>query len=394
MADFDTVVVGNGLFGSAAARHLTLMGERVAVIGPDEPMTPAQGHDVFASHYDEGRLTRLIDRNPVWAKLTHRAAAGYPTLEQRSGIKFHHPVGALIVDRRSEGGAIDDPLRRAQEDGVTCDVYEAGDSSWQRLFPYLEFPSSHLVIHEPAPAGYINPRKLIAAQNTVALAHGAVVIRETVVAVGSAGGDLSITTASGTTAACDKLLVAAGAFTNFNNLLPVALPLRLNTEMVVLAQVGSDDLARLENMPTIKYMNDDGALDGIYVVPPVRYPDGTDCLKLGANTPSDQYLDTLAAVQHWFDEGDSESCLPSFEGALKGIWPTINFVSVRSKRCILCQTSTTDPIIDQVDDAIFVATGGNGGGAKGSDAWGELAAGLVHDGRWPEDIPRFPVPSQ
>lgn len=47
-----------------------------------------------------------------------------------------------------------------------------------------------------------------------------------------------------------------------------------------------------------------------------------------------------------------------------------------------------NPIISQVADGVFIATGGNGG-AKGSDAWGELAAGLVHDGRWPADLPRL-----
>ena len=35
------------------------------------------------------------------------------------------------------------------------------------------------------------------------------------------------------------------------------------------------------------------------------------------------------------------------------------------------------PLIQHLGDGLFVATAGNGGGAKGSDAWGENAALLV-----------------
>ena len=34
---FKTIIVGRGLFGAAAARHLTRAQEGVALLGPDEP---------------------------------------------------------------------------------------------------------------------------------------------------------------------------------------------------------------------------------------------------------------------------------------------------------------------------------------------------------------------
>ncbi|MFV2039779.1 MAG: NAD(P)/FAD-dependent oxidoreductase [Acidimicrobiales bacterium] len=388
--EFDSIVVGNGLFGSAAARHLSRLESRVAVIGPDEQAKITDHSGVFASHYDEGRLTRLVDRNHTWAWATRRAVAGYHGLERASGIRFHHPVGALMVGRRGRHvGHVSDPIEMARDCGIAHDLYQPGDKTWQALFPHLDFPDTHYVLHEPAPAGFINPRRLIQAQNAVAAGHGAGIIREIVVAVRARPGGAVVTTAGGTTYRARKVLVTAGAFTNFNNLLTDDLPLTLKTEAVVLARVAPADWNRLRHMPTVKYEVDSTELEGIYMIPPVRYPDGAYYIKAGANTGSDDQLTTLGQVQAWFRDGSSDASLPFYEEALRAMWPDTDFLSLATKRCIVCYTPGRNPIIDQVDSAIFVAAGGNGGGAKASDAWGELAAGLVHDGRWPDAIPRL-----
>jgi glycine/D-amino acid oxidase-like deaminating enzyme len=38
--------------------------------------------------------------------------------------------------------------------------------------------------------------------------------------------------------------------------------------------------------------------------------------------------------------------------------------------------------VDRLSQGVFVAVGGNGFGAKASDGIGQLAAGLVTNGRW------------
>ncbi|MEM7335427.1 MAG: hypothetical protein AAF490_25335, partial [Chloroflexota bacterium] len=59
---------------------------------------------------------------------------------------------------------------------------------------------------------------------------------------------------------------------------------------------------------------------------------------------------------------------------------------------IVTYTPSGYPTIDQLptdeNGRLFVATGGNGTGAQGSDTLGRLAAGLMHDGRWIDTIPR------
>ncbi len=81
-ARFRYAVVGCGLMGAAAARHLANMTEGVALIGPSEPADKAHHRGVFASHYDEGRITRTIDPDPVWARLA-RNSIGVTAISRR-----------------------------------------------------------------------------------------------------------------------------------------------------------------------------------------------------------------------------------------------------------------------------------------------------------------------
>ncbi|MCB0000160.1 MAG: hypothetical protein KDE56_30560, partial [Anaerolineales bacterium] len=62
--------------------------------------------------------------------------------------------------------------------------------------------------------------------------------------------------------------------------------------------------------------------------------------------------------------------------------------------CIVTYTPSGYPTIDgapgDVYGRLFIATGGNGSSAQGSDTFGWLAAGWMVDGRWPDDLPRQP----
>jgi sarcosine oxidase len=69
----------------------------VALIGPDEPADRWTHQGVFASHYDEGRITRILDADRIWALLAQRSIARYREIEARSGIPFYHEVGHLTV---------------------------------------------------------------------------------------------------------------------------------------------------------------------------------------------------------------------------------------------------------------------------------------------------------
>ena len=92
--DYDIAVVGSGMIGAAAAKHiLTLQPDlHVLLIGPNEPgsrtVTPggqSNSTDIYGAHYDVGRITRVLDPDYSWATLARRSIANYRKLESESG---------------------------------------------------------------------------------------------------------------------------------------------------------------------------------------------------------------------------------------------------------------------------------------------------------------------
>ena len=395
MIDFEYIVIGNGLFGSAAARYLSQKSNAVAVIGPDEPKDQLAHDGVYASHYDARRNARVLGRSRVRTITGQMAMANYRMLEEKSGISFYEPVGNLFVNSDDvQDNILEAPREFARTLNIPHTVYPEGDRSWQKLYPYLDFPETHWIIHEPDPAGMINPRAMLKAQNVIAKQQGTAVIPEIVVNVTEDDDYVQIETRSGNRYKARQVLVTVGSFTNCFNLFPRKLPLQAETETIVLGHVSATEAERLNGMPTVSYFIDDPVIKDVYMAPPVRYPDGNFYIKMGANTPTDYQPNGLAEIQEWFRQGDSDTYLDDFERVLRLILPQVKFLSFQTKRCILTRTPSKYPIIDQITKRTYVASGAHGSGAKSADAIGMLAAGLLLDGRWPSAIPRhlFRVP--
>lgn len=390
MTDFEYVVVGNGLFGSAATRYVSRESKDVAVIGPDEPRDELNHDGVYSSHYDARRLVRLLGRSTIRSEIGRMAMNNYRMLEECSGISFYEPVGYLIANSNTiEDNNLESPLEMMQTLKIAHTFYEEGNASWRDSFPDFDFPETHWIIHEPDPAGMIDPRAMLCAQNVIAKRQGATIIREIVVSVEEESGNcVRIDTRCGKTYRASKVLVTVGSFTNCFNLFPRKLPMWPETEIIVLAQVSSKEADRLTGMPASAYYIDDPTLQDIYMAPPARYPDGNFYIKIGANTPNDYRPDSLKEIQDWFRDGDSDVFLGDFERILRSILPKVEFLSFQTKRCILSHTHKKYPIIDQITGRSYVATGAHGCGAKSADTFGRMAAGLMLDSLWLPGIPR------
>lgn len=382
---FDVIVVGNGLFGSAATRHLAERGLRVLLIGapdhrPDRRETTESdwpSHRVYSSHNDAARLTRLQDRDTRWAAVTRRAVDGYRDLESASGISFYEDVGCLIVSRLGGDGISPDPLDVMRDTDVGFDFFDPGDRAWTERWPAIDFPETHYVAYESGPAGYLRPKRLIQAQNVLAERAGARQVVDTVVSIDRVEDTHVVSTADGQTFVAAKVLVTAGGFVNFNGLLPAPVDVRLKSEVIVLGEVSETDALALARFPTVKYLLDVDDLEAIYMTPPVQYEDGRWYIKMGANTRLDFDLTELADIQAWFNTDTDPEYLPIYEPALRALWPMVDFLSVRTQSCLITYSPDRIPVIDDLGDGLFIATAGNGGGAKGSDAWGEVAADLI-----------------
>ena len=394
MKKYKYAVIGNGLMGSAAGRYLSKWSDGVAIIGPSEPADHAVHDGVFSSHYDQGRLTREFSQDPIWAVVTGRAVHQYADIETQSGLPFHVPVGRVHAGRRS---ADDEKnlvawMQRVDPNGEAMRYFPASDRGWEPEYPYLSVPEGFGLFHERGPAGYVNPREMLRAQNAAAVQHGAITHAGRVEQVQSNADGVLIRTATGEQIAAERVLVACGAFTNFSQLLPDPIPLRLKTESMVWGEVSAETAARLSAMPGVGFDIEGAEIDDIYMAPPILYPDGTYKIKMGCNTANELWPTTLGELQAWFQRGASDLDLPAMEAAFRDLLPDVEFLGMTSHRCIVTYTPSGYPTIDRVPSdphgRLFVATGGNGSGAGGSDTLGLLAAGLMFDGRWIDALPR------
>ena len=73
------------------------MGLNVLLLGPDEPPVRSEHSGVFGSHYDSGRITRIIDPDLYSARIAEASIERYRALEESSGIDFFESVGHLAI---------------------------------------------------------------------------------------------------------------------------------------------------------------------------------------------------------------------------------------------------------------------------------------------------------
>jgi sarcosine oxidase len=384
---YDVVVVGNGMFGAAATRHLSARGARVVAVGPDEPADWKTHDGVFSSHYDQGRITRVIDADPVWAQLAQRSIAIYPELEAKSGVTFHHRSGGVWIYPQIPAAL--GRMQQAEAVGRTfgAEFDRLTDEDVVSRFPFLRVPPDAITLWERGPAGHIDPRSMVRAQLAVAAKQGATVVRQTVTGYTRRNDVFEVTTDGGTRVRAAKLLIAAGAYTN--HLLHRPLAMQLKARTVLLAEIDETEARRLQGLgSTILWLADDPVLDSVYSTPAVRYPDGKLCIKIGGSRHTPYLLETPQQFREWFQgSGDAEE-LAALRSVLLALLPGLKVTSYGAKPCVVAYTAHNRPYIDRLDaEEAFVVAGGCGAGAKSCDEIGRVAAGLVENGAWNYDLP-------
>ncbi len=364
----EIAVIGRGMIGAAAARHLARAGHAVALIGPDEPAAIPAHRGVFASHYDEGRITRGLDPDPFWSRASRASIARYPEIAAEGGLDFHTERGVVMAG--PEGSAAMARIGEvAAREGIACDRLD--DAGLAARFPDFRFPSGTVAWHEPRNAGHVSPRRMVAAQSRAAARAGAQVIAARVLALEETGGGVTVRHEGGETRAA-RVLVAAGAYTG--TLLPEALPLTVMARTVAFFEVSETEAARLSALPPLIYLHADG--DGPYLLPPIRYPDGRWYLKLGGD-PADVPLGSGDEIGAWFRSGGSAEVAALLEAEMRARMPGLAIRGVSRAACVTTFTPEDRARIAMITDRIGVATAGCGRGAKCSDELGRLGALVI-----------------
>lgn len=361
-------VVGRGLIGSAAARHLARGGHEVVLVGPDEPPRMADHRGVFGSHYDEGRITRSLDPDPVWSRVSRASIARYGEIETESGIAFYTERGVVMAGPEGSTamariGAV------AARDRIACD--RLGGAGLARRFVEFRFPGGTMGWHEPRHAGYISPRRLVAAQTRAAKRKGATVIRKRVLALDEGRDGVTIRHEEGHVKA-DRVLVAAGAYTGA--LVGGAVPLTVMARTVAFFEVSEAEAARLVALPPLIYLHADG--DGPYLLPPIRYRDGRWCLKMGGDVV-DRPLASPAEMGDWSRSGGNPEVARALGLQMRALMPGLQIEATHHAACVTTFTPEDRARIAMLSDQVGVATAGCGRGAKCSDELGRLGAEMI-----------------
>uniref|UniRef100_A0A7S4T5Q6 FAD dependent oxidoreductase domain-containing protein n=1 Tax=Alexandrium monilatum TaxID=311494 RepID=A0A7S4T5Q6_9DINO len=396
-AAYDVCVIGAGLVGTAAAKYLACRGLRVVLLGLDEA-SGARG-----ACYDEGRIYRIVDPDIVWARLAEASIGRYPAIQSEADRSFFHECGFLTFgDPATTYMQRTVELVRSGGAGTEGCVFLEGRDALEGRFPWLQLPPvAHewLGIFQPTHAGHLSPRQMLAAQEHIAGLHGAARLRNEAAAVRHrTGGGFLVQTGEGSTVAAEKVLLAAGAKSFvLPDLLPPGmqqLDAQLITSQAVLFQV--DPQTAPADMPVLIYHGREDPAQRFYILPPIRYPNGSIYLKIGYDGEAlRRPLTNAAEVDAWFAAGVCDSAvvttarehgLSLFKGlALAG--PEGHVVCVTDRTCP--GEERHRPFIDSPAPGYFVAVGGNGWAAKSADEIGRLAGALVAgEPDWGPDLPR------
>ena len=311
---FDITVIGAGMFGSAAAKYLSMSHESVALIGPDEPMSQliASSQESFGAYYDQARITRRLGWDEIWAGTDSRSLNRFASIEEESGIPFFYECGSLVLLAKTIASRTESMLMQCKATNIP--VERMTPESIKNHWPYLNIPQLSGGVDglfEGQMAGYLNPRKLVSAQLTLFERRGGTLIRGSVIGVEK---DIVSslwqihTTQNGQSRKIytKKVLIAAGAFINHNNILPCGYKLKLNafTEPNLLFEIADKDIEYLQKMPTIITVDpeDTGNKNmSIYLLPPIKYPDGKWYMRIGPGMqPIIKELDTLQEMREWY----------------------------------------------------------------------------------------------
>ena len=390
---FEIAIIGAGLFGSAAARHLSKVSDGVALIGPAEPRQKSTHQGVFASHYDVSRLVRGIDPDLAWATLAKRSIDRYRNIEDASGISFYHDIGYMMV---TPGGLGADwfnlPAMREVAAELDVDIEDVDDASLERRFPYLRFTPGSSAVIQRKNAGYINPRRLLEAQQKLSLAQGTTLLREVVVQIRKSGEQIELELRSGQKVRANRVLVATGAYTNATSLLPHKLDMKNRAAMIMVSEVAPEMRA---SYPTTLYAKTDGEEDfwGL-LMPPITYPDGRSYIKTMDGYYGPAPLEGYKALGDWNRGNGHEDHHPVLQRALHEVFPSLEILSTHFKPCLIADTASHYPYIDMLDDRIGIVVGGNGKAAKSSDEIGRIAAGMIHTDSWNSSLPQLSFAAQ
>jgi sarcosine oxidase len=202
VSGYDTIVIGLGGMGSAAAYRLAQRGQRVLGIDQFAPV-----HNRGSSH-GGSRITRqAYFEDPAYVPLLLRAHELWESIERDSDSEIFTRCGGIMIgkpDSRTVAGS----LLSAQKWDIAHELLDAGEI--RRRFPTMRPDDDEIALYEGG-AGLVSPEASVGAHLRLAARAGAELHYEEKVLSWTASEGVRVETSKGVYTA-DQLVICPGAW--------------------------------------------------------------------------------------------------------------------------------------------------------------------------------------
>jgi sarcosine oxidase len=382
MKRFQTIVLGLGAMGSAAAFQLARRQSRV--LGIDRFAPP----HVLGSTHGESRITRLgIGEGAQYTPLAMRSHRIWRELELATGKRLLTTNGGLVLSsnartsRSHSDNFFANTVAAAQQFGIPHELMDAAQI--RRRFPQFKVADDESGYFEPS-AGFLRPEECVGVQLKLAEQHGAELhLGERAYAFDVSDSSVAVSTDRDTYSA-DRLILTAGPWVT--DLLPNAFTRHLTVYRQLLCWYDIEGPVTPflpENFPVFIWELQHKR-QGIYGFPALNGARG------GIKVATEQYDTATTADSALRDVSDTEICA-LYDEYVAPFISGLNGRCVKATTCLYTVAPDFGFVIDTVPGAerAIVASPCSGHGFKHSAAIGEALAELVLDGASRLDLSAF-----
>jgi sarcosine oxidase len=370
----DTIILGLGGMGSAAACHLAGRGHRV--LGLEQFTSP---HNRGSSHGETRLIRQAYYESPVYVPLLLRAYELWQELERNTRRQLLTLCGGLMMGL-PESAVVTGSRRSALRHGLAHEMLDTGEI--QRRFPPIRPPAGTVALLEKN-AGFVFVEASVKAHLDLAQQRGAELhFEEEVLGWEVKGNGIRVRSSRGWHEA-QRLVITAGPWTACI-LSDLCLPLVVERQVLYwFDPIGGFDPFLPDRFPIFIYEAADGSVP--YGLPAVNGPEGGAKVSLyRLPRPS---ICTPGAIEREINREEIEN----MRKALSVIIPSLSGRFIRAATCMYTNTPDKNFILDThpTEPRVAIAAGFSGHGYKFCSVVGEILADLAETGSTRHEIAPF-----
>jgi sarcosine oxidase len=380
--NFDTIVLGLGAVGSAAAYQLAKRGNKV--LGIDR-FTPPHAH---GSTHGDTRITRLaIGEGAQYTPLAIRSHEIWREVERETGATLLTTNGGLIISSRAPRAVthvenfFENTLAAAKKFAIDHEVLDAAEI--RHRFPQFNVRDDEVGYFE-RDAGFLRPEECVRAQLSLARRHGAAIhVGETVRGFDATPSGVEVATDRAAYSA-SRLIIAAGPWLSRWLSADRTSHFKIYRQTMLWFDIrGPIDMFASDRFPVFIWELQ-GKAHGVYGFPAIDGPAG------GLKVATEHFGGTTTpdAVDRGVTDEEKRS---TYENCVAPYLPAVSGTCLRATTCLYTVTPDFGFVIDAHPEfeRVVVASPCSGHGFKHSAAIGEALAELIVDGASRLDLGPF-----